>query len=259
MTNDREAVWLYAVIHRGAPEWARDLTGVGGGRMRTVTAAGLTALVETVTQAEFGEQVLPTRLEDMETLATIARTHDAVVETAVRHTTTVPMRLATMYFDDAGVERMLAEHRTEFNQVLDLIEGCAEWGVKGYVCDPTPQPQRTNSTVPSGGGAAYLRRRREQLATKNATENLAYERAESIHTSLSRFAKLHRRHQPQDAKLTGADTPMVLNGAYLVPHQHTEEFGAAVSELTEKPSGVRLELTGPWPAYSFARGPGAPV
>lgn len=265
MTSDEEAVWLYAVIRDDPAPWVDGLTGVGDGALWTVSAAGLTAVVETVALADFGEEVLPTRLEDMGTLAALARAHDVVVETAVRYTTVAPMRLATMYFDDPSVRRMLEEHRAEFNEVLDLIDGCAEWGVKGYVSSVTrqaeeqPQPQQADTSTRAGGGAAYLRQRREQLTSKRDSENLAYQGAESIHTALTRLAKRHRRHKPQDPKLTGADTPMVLNGAYLVPHQQIDEFGAAVVELGQRQHGVRLELTGPWPAYSFTGGQEVPI
>jgi hypothetical protein len=45
---------------------------------------------------------------------------------------------------------------------------------------------------------------------------------------------------------------MVLNGAYLVPEGRAGEFADQVRALTERHPAVRLELTGPWPPYSFA-------
>lgn len=49
---------------------------------------------------------------------------------------------------------------------------------------------------------------------------------------------------------------MVLNGAYLVERGREPELRAAVDELAAELAGggVRLELTGPWPAFTFAEG-----
>jgi hypothetical protein len=53
------------------------------------------------------------------------------------------------------------------------------------------------------------------------------------------------------AELAGAPETMVLNGTYLVEDARWAEFAAAARELASQPPGVRLELTGPWPPYSF--------
>ena len=49
---------------------------------------------------------------------------------------------------------------------------------------------------------------------------------------------------------------MLVNASYLVDSRD-RDFAAAVTALAEQYSDVRLELTGPWPPYSFtaAEGP----
>jgi hypothetical protein len=44
---------------------------------------------------------------------------------------------------------------------------------------------------------------------------------------------------------------MLLNNSYLVPDSRAQEFAAAVASLEQRFPQVRLELSGPWPAYSF--------
>jgi hypothetical protein len=44
---------------------------------------------------------------------------------------------------------------------------------------------------------------------------------------------------------------MILNVAYLIDDDRADAFAAAADELRARLSGVRIELTGPWPAYSF--------
>jgi Gas vesicle synthesis protein GvpL/GvpF len=42
-----------------------------------------------------------------------------------------------------------------------------------------------------------------------------------------------------------------MNGTYLVDRNQVEAFRAAVAELQETTTGIKLEITGPWPPYSF--------
>jgi hypothetical protein len=76
--------------------------------------------------------------------------------------------------------------------------------------------------------------------------------AETIHTDLSRYAAEAGLHPPQAPQLTGTKAPMILNAAYLVDTGRGEDFAAAVAALAGQHPGLRLELTGPWPPYSFA-------
>jgi hypothetical protein len=45
---------------------------------------------------------------------------------------------------------------------------------------------------------------------------------------------------------------MILNGAYLVDLDESDGFAAAVRRLVAECPNMRIELTGPWPPYSFA-------
>jgi len=51
--------------------------------------------------------------------------------------------------------------------------------------------------------------------------------------------------------LTGKQAWTVLNGTYLVDRDRVEAFRATVASLQETTTGVELEITGPWPPYSF--------
>jgi hypothetical protein len=73
-----------------------------------------------------------------------------------------------------------------------------------------------------------------------------------IHAALSRYAAETRVHTPQAPQLTGIKAPMILNAAYLLDSARGGEFAAAVTALAEQHPALRLELTGPWPPYSFA-------
>ena len=246
-------VWLHAVTRGVDPRRLAGRTGVGGGPTRTVEGGGLVAVVSSVDLDTFGEEALRRNLEDLAWLEAVARAHHDVVDAVGRMGAVVPARLATVYRDDARVAEMLGQRRADFTAVLDRIAGRTEWGVKMYAV-PGAEPVATSAPAPdtTGPGAAYLRRRREQLSATERTQQAAVRSAEEVHAALGDSAEAARRHPPQDRRLTGQSAPMVLNGAYLVDSRRAREFGQAVAAQADRHPALRLELTGPWPPYSFA-------
>lgn len=101
-------------------------------------------------------------------------------------------------------------------------------------------------------GTAYLLRRKEQMSDRERIRQRVSARTERLHAELAGLAVSACRHRPQDKKLSGNPGWMVLNGAYLVDDTRAAEFVAAVDTVRANTPGFRLELTGPWPPYSFA-------
>jgi hypothetical protein len=251
--SDGEGVWLYAItrdLPGGALSGAR---GVGGEPVRTVEAAGMVAVVGSVRLDDFGEAALRRNLEDLDWLARTARAHDTVVDVVAHAGPVMPSRLATVYLADARVRELLQDRGRDLEAALDRLTGRTEWGVKAYA-DPEARtgPVAEQSTTQAGQGTAYLLRRRAERSAKESARQQAAADADAVHSSLSGLSVGARRHPPQDAQLAGTKDWMVLNGTYLVEHTRGEEFATAVSTLDRERAGLRLELTGPWPPYSFA-------
>jgi hypothetical protein len=253
--GDGARLWLYAVTRR--PEVATILTGlsgVDGASVRAVAGSGLVAVVSPVASAAFSQEALARHLEDLDWLAATARAHDAVVGAVGRQATAVPLRLATVCPDERRVRDLLAEHRDDFHATLGLLTGRTEWGVKAYADPESPAPP----VGPATSGRDYLARRRAQLSAREAAGRAATERAGLLHEALASVAVTAVRHPPQDRALSGRRDPMVLNGAYLVDDPRAGELAAAVRRLDAELPDLRLELTGPWPPYSFAGSPADP-
>jgi hypothetical protein len=234
---------------------------VGGEPVRAVAAAGLRAIAGDVPLAEFGEAALRRNLEDLAWLEATARSHHRVIEAAARQAPVVPMRLATVCRDDASVTARLTGRRDDFRAALGRTSGRKEWGVKAYAARPagpdSPRPAsggpaRSSARSPGGPGAAYLQRRRGELSAHENARREAMASVEEIHGRLSRLAAMTRLHPPQAPQLTGSSAQMILNAAYLLDEQGAADFTAAATTLAGKHPAVRLELTGPWPPYSFA-------
>ena len=269
-------VWLYAVTNgrsRGVGDIPR---GVAGEQVRRIDASGLSAVVGTVDLRDFGEEALRRNLEDLDWLAATARAHDDVVNAITRAGATVPVGLATVFSSDETVRALLDVRSADFTRSLRRLEGRSEWGVKAYVdAAAAPASSRDGATAADasvseagtesasesesasaserGAGTAFLKRRRAQLTQQQSAAKTSAERANRIHARLTGLSAGSRRYAPQNPVLSGRRERMLLNGAYLVDDGHTGAFHSAVAAIDSEGRrvGVHVELTGPWPSYSF--------
>ncbi|MFC8076677.1 GvpL/GvpF family gas vesicle protein [Streptomyces sp. NPDC057307] len=251
--------YVYAVTRGGA---ALDSAlscraGLHDGLLRTVPAGDLVALVSSVPHEAFGTDGLRAQMEDMKQLEVLARTHHAVVEAAYESATVLPMRLATVYLDDARVSEMLAERAVEFGDLLSRLEGHVELGVKVYADPREAAMADTADTAGSepeatGPGRAYLRQRRAQRRNHRDTYQAAGAVAAEIATRVGAIARARLAHRPQQGDLAPDAGENIANDAYLVEASREAEFRAALAGLSDDVPGVRVEITGPWAPYSFA-------
>ncbi|HEX2283978.1 MAG TPA: GvpL/GvpF family gas vesicle protein, partial [Mycobacterium sp.] len=218
-----------------------------------VDADDLAAVVGSVGLDEFGEDGLRRNLEDLDWLAAKARAHDATVSAVGRLGPVIPVRMATIYLDDWRVRQLLVNEHDDFDTALRRVSGREELGVKGYadpkgLQDDSPSPDAAERR----SGTAYLLRRRRQLASQEEAYRLAAAEAEQVHTTLMRHAVDGKRKPPTDKTLSGRDDWIVLNGTYLVDEDVIDLFLETVGALDRSTARIRLEVTGPWPPYSFA-------
>ncbi|TDD21452.1 GvpL/GvpF family gas vesicle protein [Actinomadura sp. KC06] len=273
---DGTAVYLYGVARGLDPGALRGAAGVAGAPVRGVVEGGLTALVSTVRLEEYGEAALRANLEDLAWLEATARAHHAVVDRAAHAAPTAPVRIATIYRDDARVAEVLAAQSARFGEVLDGIAGRSEWGVKAYAAPGIPDHGDGGLTDPGGGlapraepltgpnpgagsdpgggggvGTAYLQRRQRERRRREDAGRRAAQRAADVHAALADHAVASRHHPPQDPRLSGRPGAQILNVAYLLDEERVEGFLAVARTAADRLPGVEVEVTGPWPPYSF--------
>ncbi|MEU6841603.1 GvpL/GvpF family gas vesicle protein [Streptomyces sp. NPDC046716] len=268
-----ELRYVYAVCDRLDAPLAADLTGVGGDPPHLISHVGLTAVVGHVPAEQFSERALRRNLEDLDWLSGTARAHQAVIASLISVTSPLPLRLATVFHDDSGVRTMLEEEGERFRASLERLRDRVEWGVKVSVEAPSSTgggdaPSRASgpsnggrrerpspTSLASGSGRDYLRRRRAERTDRDDAWRQAETVAQSLHDELARRADDNRIHPPQNSELSRASGRNVLNSAYLVRRSEAESFVERVKLSAERAPELRVELTGPWAAYSFSTPP----
>ncbi|GGB35326.1 gas vesicle protein [Flexivirga endophytica] len=240
--------YLYAVTRGLEPQQLAGTPGLDGGHLDVVEHLDLCAVVSDVALDEYGEEGLRRNLEHLDWLERVARTHDSVVHAVASVGPTAPLRLATVYLDDEGVRRGLAERCAELDRVLGQVAGRLEWSVK-VLAPATP----VVSTAERGmSGAEYLRRKKASAEDKEINDALLMDLADKVYEALADGTVASRRLQPQDQRLTGLAGTMLLNAAYLVQDDDGPAFQSHVKSLQAEHHEVSIECQGPWPPYSFA-------
>jgi hypothetical protein len=233
---------------------APEIPGVDSAHPVTALPAGdLVALVSRVPLAEFDEERLREHLGDIVWVETIARRHEAVLESAAARTSVIPMRLCTIYREAAGVRAMLERESAAMHDALVLLEGRSEWGVKVFSVPEVPAPPTDPPGPEAESGAAYLEQRRQDHRRREAIDEERAAACEAIHGRLSGLAVRARVIPLQRPEVSGHQGEMALNGVYLIDDDVVPEFHDAVAALQSEfgARGVELQSTGPWPAYNF--------
>lgn len=244
-------VYLYAIGDADladSPELAH-IKGVEDAPIRTIGEGPLSAVVASVDRDTFSEETISANLEDLKWVENLARRHHDVVDRLARGHPIAPVRMATVYYTDAGVRELLRARCAELSATLDRVRGRSEWGVKGYVApvdEGADAPLDAHSTA--APGTSYLMRRRAQRDHAAHRRERVTDAAEKLHEEFAAMALDCRLYPPQDRRLTGRSDEMVLNAAYLMDDAAAALLAQRVEAVTEQ---LHLELTGPWAPYSF--------
>ena len=255
---DRGATYTYAVARLFDPARIAGVRGVDGAPVRLIGYRNVVAVVSAAKSGDLDEASLSARLERLDELELIARSHDAVVASVCAHAVALPFRLATIHRGEAGVVDMLRREYAELVAKLDRLSGHVELGVKVYVDSAPPsclsrgiadRPAGSSAAEPSG--RQYLQRRKEQQRSRDNAWQLSAAAATHADAELSKLATASRHHRPHHGQLCPDRGDNVLNAAYLVELGLVDTFTAKVHDLDRVLLGARVDVTGPWAPYSF--------
>jgi Gas vesicle synthesis protein GvpL/GvpF len=260
------AVYVYGVAR--AEDAARLPSGDGAidaaFPLELVDHDGLLALASELEVEPFESGIRSAEQGDLARLEPMARAHEAVLARALGARALLPFRFGTVVASRDDVRTLLRDRAPEFRSQLDALEGAREWGVKALLdreqlasalAADEPALAELRSEAAAGTGTAFFARKRLEQEVEARLRDAAAEIAESVHDRLSLAARDAALNPPQPRELSGYDDEMILNGAYLVDREREPELREAVDELRGEVAerGVRLDLTGPWPAFNFVR------
>ena len=224
----------------------RDSAPATGDGLRVVVTDRLAAAVEEVDVSEFEGEKLEQNLADREWLERMVRHHESVIEGLLDGRTVVPMRFGSIFSTEDGLRSMLDDNADAFAVMLDRIRGRLEWGIRITAQRAALVRQLAPAASGAASGADYLRRRRAEMQADEKVGTEAGRLARELHEKLAHHAESAVVLQP---RVPAPDT--LVTAAYLVPLDDQEQFLACARNLDAEYDGFSIDVTGPWPAYSF--------
>jgi hypothetical protein len=275
---------LYAYAIAAIPEETeslarqlRDVTGIDDGAVSLIQdnakapAVRLAMLVSSVDAATYSPSEVESRVGQLKWLAPRAEAHDRVVTAAADALSVIPLPIFSLFRDDAAVRSALADRRDELQRVFDRLRGAREYTVRLYRDDAalasalaTLSPrvkELEDSASRASPGQRYLLQRKLEDERKAELRRVSAEISRATFDVLAPLARAAVR-EPLPAAITVADAgsdaptqPAILNASFLVEDARLKDFRRELSTIIadREPAGIRVEFTGPWPAYHFAR------
>jgi hypothetical protein len=199
-------------------------------------------------------------LQNLEWLGPRACRHQAAIDQVMQTAPVLPARFGSLFSSLEHLEVFLSANAPGIRRFLEHTAGRDEWAVKGYVGRTRAEARmlarlQSAEGEPGGSspGAAYLREQRLQIKAKRALVGWIEEASDGLMKKLDVLAvescqrRLLLQAEPE------SESEMVLNWAFLVPRPALGDFRAMVAQADGqcRPDGLRFELSGPWPPYSF--------
>jgi hypothetical protein len=246
-------VYLYGLVRSGrAPSLAAVPQGLPGtGPVRVLDGGGGVWLVTgTAPAARYGDAAMARGLKDLDWVSQCAVAHERVIRHFASRRATVPARLFTIFLSD---ERALTHARVSARhlaRVFARVDGCEEWGVRIFAdAPPGAPPARAKASAAPDAGRRFLERKRDLLHVARAAASAAPRAALAVYRRLARHTRAHRKIPV----VAGTSGSLLVDAAFLVPRAGRRTFRGEVADSARRArkEGLRLTLTGPWPAYNF--------
>jgi hypothetical protein len=245
--DSNRVLYLYGITLDGEGT-APGIAGVDAvAAVEAVSCAGLVCWISRVDKTEFAED-LARNMENLEWLAEVSVRHQHVVAAIATTRDILPTRFGTVFRSPASLSADVEKNKALLVRDLKRISGCEEWGVKVFASPAQPQ-----ATARGKSGRDYLQAKAAAL------------RSEEPRTGDGEVQRLLRALEGiavQSAPGTGAvsrgQRGLHWQGSLLVKRTQRAKLQQLMVRFSQEWEGERrIELSGPWPPYSFvSRGQG---
>lgn len=178
--------------------------------------------------------------------------HNDILAAYARETDVAPARFGALAAGPAAAAALIAAEAERHAAILDRVAGSVEMGARIVLAPEKsgPPPTPALSARPADG-AGYLR---GVAAARDARRRAAAEQAEAVARLVADLAVKARdaAHFPPRPAADG--TQRLADVALLVSRLETAALRSRALGLAESAAaaGLAIEITGPWPPYSFA-------
>jgi hypothetical protein len=221
-----------------------------GARNRPLT---LWLVVSDASGATYNAATLEKQLNDLNWVSRAALAHEAVVESFMKSPAVLPMKLFTLFASDESALANIRSQRPAIRASVKRVANHDEWGVRViFNGSPAPVAPGTVASRPrQASGSGYLQGKKRLRDTRTELARRARRVASDLYDQMAGQASSGRRRAADELPVQGG--PLLLDAAFLVPRSRASRFRALVRQAarSHRTQGYRVNLSGPWPPYSF--------
>lgn len=238
------------------------INGMDGiNKLYMIESQGLYAVVSDVGLDEYGEENMAEKGEDIEWLKERATIFMDIILKINAVVSIIPMKFLTIFTTEDRVKEIINDNLEQFLHNFDKITNRQELSVKIY-CDDKKYKEKvmgeeiSNFEKTLAGkpkGAAFFLKKKFEGELDDKIQTKICNIADKFASSITQFAVEMKSNKLLAKEISGITTPMILNCAYLVSDEQKDQFLDAVDEQKNdyEESGFLIEVSGPWPPYSF--------
>jgi hypothetical protein len=231
----------------------------------SIQVDSVTAVVSPLDPHAYTEAVIEDKINnDLEWLQKKAYHHHEVLMFLNQNYTAVPLSFCTIYNNEESLIETASSQADDLNDSFAEITGKEEWNLKIYYDEekvkklvtennPVMQQKREEIKDLSPGKQFFERKKLDKLAEKEMDKELN-DRCNNIHMELSDKAARSDVKKTLGKDATGRKDNMSWNSVFLLQASEVDNFVKEVMEKEQQlgESGLKMEATGPWPAYHFS-------
>jgi len=244
-TSER-VIHLYGLTQAAGPsaQSLRELKGVDGNSAVEGVACGeVVCWISRVPETDFARD-LSKNMQDLDWLTNTTTRHQQVVSAIARTADVLPARFGIEFLDEKSLRSHIAGRQALLKADFDRIRGKEEWGVKVFVLQAAPTPQKK------------IRTGKEYLQAKAAVSRRT---PEPNSPELRDFAKKLQALADEVAeggKFGAARRDLEFHKTVLLKRADRKKLESMVRSYSKKwKDKRRVECTGPWPPFSFVSQP----
>ncbi len=259
MSNDSSAIYLFCFARRHR----LPVFEVGGLDHRHPVSfwafKDIVAVLGMSSLEDFCGPEAENRMKDLAWIGPRVCRHEEVVEEVMRRSPAFPARFGTIFSSLDALEKLLDVHYDKISRFLDKAADKEEWAVKGLL--NRVQTRTSFSTLMLSreeGRLASLSPGKRYLAEQRIRSSADRELNIWLNGIIKGIGDDLCRHSSEfrERKVLSPDSEameMVLNWAFWTAREDADDFRARVDRANEQNDrqGLLLQLSGPWPPYSF--------
>jgi len=239
--NAGQVFYLYGVTH-GEGGSVPAAAGVdGSAAVESLPCAGLVCWISRVDKREFDNE-LAKNMENLEWLAQVSVRHQQVVAAIAKSRDILPARFGTVFRTQASLAADVVKRKALLESDLKRISGCEEWGLKVFSAQ-----SKAPAAIAANSGREYLRAKAAVLHAEPRPGSDT-----ELQRLMDALDELAVESAPGRGAVSRGQRGLQWQGSLLVKRAQRNKLQLLVTRFSQEWEGARrIELSGPWPPYSF--------